>query len=85
MTERDRAHALIETLPETELRVARRFLEFLGTESPSPLLRALRDAPLEDEPLTAEERVALEEGERDQAEGRIVSHEEARRRLLGVA
>jgi hypothetical protein len=78
MTERDRAHALIDTLPEDELRVARRFLEFLGAENPSPLLRALRDAPLDDEPLTAEDRAALEEGERDWAEGRVVSHEEAR-------
>jgi len=85
MTERDRVHALIETLPEDELRVARRFLEFLGTESPSPLLRALQAAPLDDEPLTEEDRVALEEGERDRVEGRIVSHEEARRRLLGAA
>lgn len=85
MTERDRAHALIDTLPEAELRVVRRFLEFLEAESPSPLLRALRDAPLDDEPLTAEDRLAVEEGKRDRAEGRLVSHQEARRRLLGVA
>jgi len=85
MTERDRLHTLVDSLPEDELHVARRFLEFLGTDAPDALLQALRNAPLDDEPLTAEDEAALGEAERDRAEGRVVSHEEARRRLLGEA
>ena len=41
----------------------------------------LQDAPVDDEPPTAEEEQALAEAERDLAEGRLVSHAEARRRL----
>lgn len=36
-----------------------------------PVLRALRDAPLDDEPETAEEREAVEEARRDIAAGRV--------------
>ena len=83
MTERERLHTLIDTLPEGELHVALRFLEFLETEGPTSRLWSFKDAPLDDEPLTMEEEQALAEAERDLAEGRVVSHMEARRRLLG--
>lgn len=79
MTERDRLHALVDTLPEEELSTARHLLESRA------LAKALHDAPLDDEPLTAEDQAALEEAERDLAEGRVLSHAEARRRLLGIA
>lgn len=85
MTERERLHTIIDTLPEDELHVALRFLEFLETEGPTSHLWSLKDAPIDDEPLTEEEEQALAEAERDLAEGRVVSHMEARRRLLGDA
>jgi hypothetical protein len=85
MTERERLHTLIDTLPDGELHVALRFLEFLETEGPTSRLWSLKDAPLDDEPLTADEEEALAEAESDLAEGRVVSHMEARRRLLGDA
>jgi hypothetical protein len=44
---------------------------------------SLENAPIDDEPLTQEEERALAEAERDLAEGGVVSHAEARRRLLG--
>jgi hypothetical protein len=67
MTERDRLHALVDTLPEEELSMALHLLESRY------LVKALLDAPLDDEPLTAEDEAALEEAERDIAEGRVVA------------
>jgi hypothetical protein len=84
MEERERLHSLIDILPEDGVHVALRFVEFLGTEE-SPFRWSLRDAPIDDEPLTAADEAALAEAERDLAEGKIVSHDEARRLLLGKA
>jgi hypothetical protein len=36
-----------------------------------PILRSLREAPLDDEPETEEERLAVEEARRDIAAGRV--------------
>ena len=84
MTQRERLHALIDTLPDGELPVALRFLESLDKEgAPAGGLWSLENAPLDDEPLTPEEEQALAEAERDLAAGLVVSHAEARRRLLG--
>ena len=47
------------------------------------LVDALRDAPVDDEPLTEEDLAALEEAWEDVAHGRLISHEEIRRRFLG--
>ena len=84
MHERERLHTLIDILPEDELPVALRFLEHLGIEDAAPLW-SLSDAPVDDEPLTAEDEAALAEADRDLTEGRVVTHAEARRRLLGEA
>jgi hypothetical protein len=77
-------HHLVDELPERALADAQRLLEALKARGGvDPVLRALLTAPLDDEPETAEERAAVEEGKADLAAGRVVSHEEARRRLLG--
>lgn len=52
------------------------------TEDDDPVLKALRDAPPDDEPLTEEDVAALEEAYEDLAQGRVFSHEEVWRRLL---
>lgn len=83
MYQRERLHTLIDTLPEDKLQVALQFLERLDTANAAEPLWSLRDAPLEDEPFTADDEAALAESERDVAEGRVVSHAEARRLLLG--
>ncbi len=79
METREHLHTLVDTLPDAELHVALRFLEFLGNER----LWSLADAPFDDEPLSANEEHALAEAEEDLVHGRVVSHAEARRRLLG--
>ncbi len=45
--------------------------------------RSLKHAPADDEPLSAQGLGDLEEALTDCAAGRLVSHEEARRHLLG--
>jgi len=42
-------------------------------------VRVLREAPMDDEPKTDEERQLVEEARQDLAAGRVVSHEEIRR------
>jgi len=48
-----------------------------------PAIRAAREAPPDDEPLTDEEQAAIEEGLADVRAGRVVAHDEVRRRWLG--
>ena len=80
MQTRDRIHRLIDELPDDELSAVERFLVERRTAD-DPLRRALANAPEEDEPLTAKEAAAIEEGYRDLAAGRVVSNDELWRRL----
>ena len=86
MQTRDRLHRLIDEMPEAELPGALRAVEeFLaarvavGDASPP----AGADGVDDGEPLTPEDEAALQEAYADVAAGRLVSHAEARRRLLG--
>jgi hypothetical protein len=54
-------HELVDTLSEDELPTAHRFLAYLLHVSNNPVLRALLDAPLDDEPDTSEEQAAVQE------------------------
>ena len=85
---RERAHRLLDLVPEGELPTVERMLRGLAQEAaaqvpPSydPVLTALETAPEGDEELTPEDLEALQAGWRAKDEGRVVSHEEARRRL----
>ena len=71
---------LIDELPDEELHAARRFLEFLRDRA-DPLLRALRNAPEDDEPLNEEDLQAIREGRADAAAGRVLSTAELRKAL----
>ena len=72
MTTRERLHELVERLPEEDVEAALRLLAGVGQEG-DPVLRALANAPIDDEPESAEERAAVEEGLRDLHEGNLVS------------
>lgn len=82
MTEKERLHSLVEELPEPEVHAALRFVEYLRQEASDPVARALREAPYDDEPLTGEDLAELDAAERDRQEGRVVTHDEARRELI---
>ena len=78
MTIKDDLHRLVDELPEEELHGAKRYLEYLRNMG-DPVLRALREAPIDDEPETPEERAAVLEAYKDLAEGRVVSFDEIKR------
>ncbi len=82
-TTRQGLHELVDLLPEEELAAADRYLRYLQLLGTDPVLRAIAEAPPDDEPVTEEDLAALAEARADLASGRTVSHEEARRRLLG--
>lgn len=81
MTTREALHHLIDTLPEPVLPAAERLLASLEAGEVA-LPRVLRDAPLDDEPETDEEREAMAEVYAEMAAGiPPLSHEELKREL----
>ncbi len=77
---KNRLHRLVDDLPEEEVRAAERYLQFLCDQD-DPVIRAMRSAPEDDEPLTDEDRKAIDEGRRDIAAGRGISDSQVRRKL----
>jgi hypothetical protein len=73
MTVKDDLHHLVDELDEAAAREALVLLQDLR------LPRVLRDAPVDDERETDEERQLVEEARQDLAAGHVVSHEEIRR------
>jgi hypothetical protein len=79
MTVKERLHQLVDALPESEAHAAERYLNYLReTANETPLMRALRNAPEDDEPYTEAEQAAVAEARAEPD----VAHAEARRRLL---
>jgi len=79
---RDAIRQLVDDLDENDLATAERLLRALRDTSSEadPLLRALANAPLDDEPETEEERAAVAVARQELAEGRGIPHEEVKRR-----
>ena len=75
-----RLHRLVDKLPEGEIHAAERYLEYL-TEQADPLVTALSNAAEVDEPLTDDDRAALEEGRLALDAGDTVSDHELRSQL----
>ena len=76
MTIKDEIHHLVDELDEDTAREALAYLHTLG------LPAFLRNAPLDDEPETDEDRAAVQEARDELERGEVVSAEEAKRRLL---
>ena len=79
MTYREHAHELIDRLPEAQISALVGLLETIV----DPVAAALRDAPVDDEPETEEEKRAVSQV-RDwlaRRSGKGIPHEEAMRRL----
>ena len=80
---RDAIRQLVDDLDDRDLPTAERLLRALrdtGSEI-DPVLRALENAPLDDEPETEEERSAAAEARAEAGRGELIPHEEALRRL----
>jgi len=82
MTVKERLHELVDELPEgAPAAAAERMLAHLGRLQDDPVLRALIDAPLDDEPESEEEKAAVAEGLAALARGDVLSDEELRSEL----
>ena len=81
MTIKKDLHRLVDELPKKELPVAKRYLEYLRNMG-DPGLRAMLEAPEDDEPTTPEEEKGAEEARQEYMRGEGISMEEAKRELL---
>jgi hypothetical protein len=66
MTTKERLHELVDELSEPE---AERALELVEKEHDDPLLRAIANAPEDDEPWTDEDEAAVQESRDEIAAG----------------
>ena len=75
VSDKHHAHELIERLPVSQIDTVVRFLEFMLLD---PVSRSIATAPVDDEPLTAEEEQALARADAwlEQRGGRGIPHEE---------
>lgn len=77
MTNRTELHELVDELPEDDIEEAVLLLRRLK----DPVMRMFDEAPEEDEELSPEGKVALDEGLQAIARGEVISHREAMREL----
>ena len=80
MTIKEELHRLVDELPEGESHAAKRFLEYLCNMS-DPMMRALMEAPYDDEPTTPEEDKGAEEAWQEYLRGEARPWEEVRKEL----
>lgn len=73
VADKEHAHELIERLDGSQLLTAVRFLEFMMLD---PVSRSLATAPVDDEPMTAEEEQALNASREWFKHHRGIPHEE---------
>ena len=67
-SEREELHELVDSLPDSEVPAARRFMRYLRAMAEDPVLRAAMNAPTDDEPMTPEEIAEIREAEADRGE-----------------
>lgn len=72
MSAKDTLHKLVDFLEENEADEAAKFVSYL-IYLRDPVLRALREAPEDDEPETEEEKAAMMEAYEDLKSGNIIS------------
>ncbi len=83
MTDREQLHSLIDRLPASEVHSALRYMEYLVVQGEDPVVRAIRDAPVDDEPLAPEELKEIKEALADVAAGRVFSHQDVLESIRG--
>ncbi|CAN5698164.1 hypothetical protein BH23CHL2_BH23CHL2_09790 [soil metagenome] len=75
-------HQLIDEIPEQEHQAAADYLKRLRDLASDPVYQAFMNAPVDDEPVTPEERRLIDEAKAEVARGEVVSWEEAQRLLF---
>lgn len=74
-------HKLVDDLPEEEVSIAERFLRFLKDLGSDPVLRALKNAPEDDEPETSEEAEMVKEARDAYNRGEVLTDEQIDKEL----
>lgn len=75
---KDELYRLVDRLSAKRRERARVVLEALVEEREDPVLLLLATAPVDDEPLTPDEEVAIQAGLEDLRQGRVASWSEVR-------
>ena len=83
MTTKDALHRIIDELSESELETAWRLLEPLRAGD-DPVLRAVLNAPEDEEPLTADEIAAIEEAKERVRRGEYITWDELKKELADL-
>ena len=79
-TTRQKLKDLIDCVPDDELIVVKRYVQYI-VDMQDPVLKSLLDAPVDDEPLTESDISALQEAREDIAAGRVTLAKELYREL----
>jgi hypothetical protein len=82
MTAKEQLHKLVDELSEAE---AERTLVLIRDEHEDPVIAAFRDAPVDDEPLSAKDETALAESRAELAAGVPTIPFEEIKRKYGLA
>jgi hypothetical protein len=77
---RKRLHRLVDDMHEAELDTVETFVDFVH-ERGDPFIRKLMNAPLDDEPVTAEEEADVREAWDDYRAGRVQALDEVKEEL----
>ncbi len=78
MTLREELHQLVDGLPQRDLRAVKAYLNEIRRRK--DLAAVLRQAPIDDEPVTKEDLAAIGEGEADFAAGRVLTAAQIKRK-----
>ena len=81
MSIKDDLHRLVDALPEQEIHAAQRYMEYLRGGGSDEFVRALMEAPEDDEPMTAEEAQGADEAWQEYLRGEARPWEEVRKEL----
>ena len=81
MTIKDNLHQLVDALPDRELHAALRYMEYLRDVGSDEFVRALMEAPEDDEPMTDEEAQGADEAWQEYLRGEARPWEEVRKEL----
>ena len=81
MATKEDLYKLVSELSDSELDAAKRYLEYLRNPG-DPVLRALLEAPEDDEPLSKDEEQAVSEAKEDLEKGRVSSSEAVQEDIL---
>lgn len=74
-------HKLIDEIPEYEHTAVADYLKRLAELAQDPVYQAFMNAPIDDEPVTPEERAAIDEAKAEVARGEVYSLEDICRDL----